>query len=72
MRKELDALRLDDQGNIIDANQREDDTQVGVCSWRRTGHGGLCGTNALPGRHTGGVFWGKHGVGGCWHSGRSG
>jgi hypothetical protein len=45
---------------------------VGVCSWRRTGHGGLCGTNALPGRHTGGVFWGKHGVGGCWHSGRSG
>jgi len=30
VRKELDALRLDDQGNIIDANQREDDTQVGV------------------------------------------
>jgi hypothetical protein len=28
----MDALRLDDQGNIIDANQREDDTEV-----RRTG-----------------------------------
>lgn len=39
MRKELDALRLDDQGNIIDANQREDDTQV-EC---------VCGSLALGG-----------------------